>query len=335
MAPRATGPSSGGGRAHGGPHASTAGPLAGRSRALGARLRDAAVSDDGGRESPSGRPAPLGRLDEATVLTRLRGGDEALFRDVVDQLTPVMLRLARAHTPTAAAAQDAVQDTWLVVLDKLDTFQGRSSLKTWICGILVHKARRSGVREHRTLPFSSAWRDEHGPAVDRARFHGPGSDGATGTWASPPVRWDQLPEDQLAASELRRVIDAAIAGLPPRQREVITARDVLGMDAEETAAVLRVSAGNQRVLLHRARSKVRAVLEQYGVDVLAHRLAEPELDDDDDEAATATATATDGSRAPASPPTRGSDPPPQAPGPPALPAVPPALPRPEPNRSRS
>ena len=209
-----------------------------------------------------------GDVDEAIVLVRLREGDEAMFRDVVARLTPVLTRLARTYTPTTAAAQDVVQDSWLTVLDKLDSFEGRSSLKTWICGIVVNNARRSGRRENRTLPFSSAWRDDRGPAVEPGRFHGSGSGGQTGTWVSPPVRWDHLPEDRMAATELRQVIDSAIAALPTRQREVITARDVLGLDADETAAILAVSAGNQRVLLHRARGKVRAALEQYGADIV-------------------------------------------------------------------
>jgi len=157
-----------------------------------------------------------------------------------------------------------VQDTWLTVLDKLDGFEGRSTLKTWVCGILVNKARRHGVREARTLPFSS----DRGPAVDRARFCSRRSDGTTGTWSDPPVRWDHLPEHRLARKELRRVIDAAVAALPTRQREVITARDVVGMDAAEVALVLGLSNGNQRVLLHRARSKVRAALERYAADIL-------------------------------------------------------------------
>lgn len=216
-------------------------------------------------------PAGYGGLDEATLLSRLRSGDEVLFRDVVVQLTPILTRLARSYTPTTAAAQDAVQDTWLVVLDKLDAFEGRSSLKTWICGILVNKARRSGLSERRTLPFSSAWREDRLPAVDADRFHGSASAGPPGTWASPPVRWDLLPEEHVDAAELRRVIDTAIGELPTRQREVITARDVLGMDAEEAAEVLGLSTGNQRVLLHRARSKVRAALERYGVASLEER----------------------------------------------------------------
>ena len=207
-----------------------------------------------------------------------------MFRDFVRRLTPVLLRLSRSYTATDAAAQDAVQDTWLTFLDKLDSFEGRSSLKTWVCGIAVHTARRSGVREARSLPFSSAWRDDRSPAVDPDRFFSRRDTGTPGTWSSPPVRWDQIPEERLAETELRAVVDAAISALPLRQREVIVARDVVGMDADEAAAVLGLSSGNQRVLLHRARSKVRAALEQYGTDVLdqpGHRapISPPEEED--------------------------------------------------------
>lgn len=205
----------------------------------------------------SNRPA------DDDLLERLRAGDEERFRGFVTELTPTLHRLARSYTATDAAAEDAVQDTWLIVIDKLDSFQGRSSLSTWVCGVLVHTARRRGVREARVLPFSSAWRDDHAPAVDPSRFHGRTGSGVPGTWSDPPVRWDEMPEQQLAARELRVVIDRAIAALPVRQREVITVRDILGMSAAEAAAVLGVSSGNQRVLLHRARSKVRAELEGY------------------------------------------------------------------------
>lgn len=233
----------------------------------------AAGRERGPRTSSSAGQLTAGSLDrtgqpEDVLLARLRTGDDELFREIVVGLSPLLTRLARTYTPTDAAAQDAVQDTWLVVVDKLDSFQGRSSLRTWVCGILVHTARRSGVREARTLPFSSAWTDERRPAVDPARFHGRHDAGPTGTWCAPPVHWDEIPEDRLAAKELRSVIDGAIAALPVRQREVITARDVLGLDAAEAAAALGVSSGNQRVLLHRARSKVRAELELYGADTL-------------------------------------------------------------------
>ncbi len=217
---------------------------------------------------PGGREPDRLDGDGPSVVARLRAGDEVLFREVVRDLTPVLTRLARAYTQTDAAAQDAVQDTWVVVVDKLDSFQGRSSLRTWVCGILVHTARRSGVRESRSLPFSSAWRDDHALAVDPARFHGRRDAGTAGTWSVPPVRWDEMPEERLAAKELRATIDEAIAALPVRQREVIVARDVVGMDAAEAADILGVSSGNQRVLLHRARSKVRAALEQRGVDAV-------------------------------------------------------------------
>ena len=209
--------------------------------------------------------------DERELLARLRSGDEARFRQLVTDLTPVLTRLARTYTPTEVAAQDAVQDTWLVVIDKLDTFQARSSLKTWVCGILVHTARRGGVREARSIPFSSAWRDDHGPAVDPDRFHSRSDAGRTGSWCVPPVHWNEMPEDRLSAKELHRVIDTAIAALPLRQREVITARDVVGMGGAEAAAVLGISDGNQRVLLHRARSKVRAAIEDYSRDIDARR----------------------------------------------------------------
>jgi RNA polymerase sigma-70 factor (ECF subfamily) len=209
-----------------------------------------------------------GGLDDATLLARLQDGDEALFRDFVRRLTPMLLRLARSYTATDATAQDAVQDTWLTVLNKLDDFQGRSSLRTWVCGIAIHTARRSGVRESRSRPFSSVWTDDHSPAVDPDRFSRRRDAAPTGTWSMPPVRWDQSPEERLAEAELRMVIDAAISALPPRQRAIIVARDVIGMDAAEAAAVLALSTGNQRVLLHRARSTVRAELERYGTSVL-------------------------------------------------------------------
>ena len=192
----------------------------------------------------------------------LRSGDEDLFVELVRGLSPVLLRLARSCTSNDAAAQDAVQDTWVVVVDSLDAFAGRSSLKSWVCGICLHTARRRGVRESRTSPFSSL-RQGRGPAVDADRFAGRRDATPTGTWLVPPVRWDTQPEEHLAEAELRAAVKEAIGRLPVRQREVITARDVVGLDAAETAEALALSAGNERVLLHRARSRVRAELEEY------------------------------------------------------------------------
>jgi RNA polymerase sigma-70 factor (ECF subfamily) len=169
------------------------------------------------------------------------------------------------HVPSRAVAEEVVQDTWLGVVNGIDRFEGRSSLRTWIYRILLNNARTRGKRERRTLPFSYfRRRAEEGadaPAVEPERFQG--RRGAQpGAWARPPVEW-AAPEDRLATAEARQVLLEAIAALPPRQREVITLRDVQGLSAEEARNALDVSETNQRVLLHRARSKVRAELERY------------------------------------------------------------------------
>jgi RNA polymerase sigma-70 factor (ECF subfamily) len=169
------------------------------------------------------------------------------------------------HTPSRAVAEEVVQDTWVGVINGIDRFEGRSSLKTWIYRILLNNARTRGKRERRTLPFSYFRRraEEGGdePAVEPARFQG--RRGAEpGAWASPPVEWE-APEEKLATAEARQVMLEAIAALPPRQREVITLRDIQGFSAEEARNALGVKETNQRVLLHRARSKVREALERY------------------------------------------------------------------------
>jgi RNA polymerase sigma-70 factor, ECF subfamily len=183
----------------------------------------------------------------------------------VDELSPGLLRLAMQHVPSRAVAEEVVQDTWLGVINGIDRFEGRSSLRTWIYRILLNNARTRGVREKRTLPFSYfRRRGEEGsdePAVDADRFQGR-RDAAPGGWARPPVEWAS-PEERLASDEARTVLLEAIAALPPRQREVITLRDVQGFSSEEVRNALDVSETNQRVLLHRARSKVRAALERY------------------------------------------------------------------------
>ena len=170
-----------------------------------------------------------------------------------------------AHVPSRAVAEEVLQDTWLGVINGIDRFEGRSSLRTWIYRILLNNARTRGVRERRTLPFSSLRRrsEEGGdePAVEPERFQGRRGD-APGGWARPPVEWSS-PEEKLSADETRRVMLEAIAALPPRQREVLTMRDLQGLSAEEARNALEVSETNQRVLLHRARSKVRAALERH------------------------------------------------------------------------
>jgi RNA polymerase sigma-70 factor, ECF subfamily len=169
------------------------------------------------------------------------------------------------HVPSRAVAEEVLQDTWLGVINGIDRFEGRSSLRTWIYRILLNNARTRGVREKRTLPFSYFRRraEEGGdePAVDPDRFQSR-AEQYPGGWLRPPAEWSS-PEERLAAKETRRVMLEAIAALPPRQREVIAMRDIQGLSSEEVRNALDVSETNQRVLLHRARSKVRAALEHH------------------------------------------------------------------------
>ena len=203
--------------------------------------------------------------DEDALVEALRRGDEAAFAQLVDELNGPLTRLALAHVPSRAVAEDVVGDTWLGVIRGIDDFEGRSSLRTWIFQILLNIARTRGKREKRALPFSSLRRrDPEGrdePAVEPSRFEGPHGE-YPGHWARPPVEW-QAPEERLATEAARDVMLGAIAKLPERQREVLTLRDMLGYSAEEARNALDLSETNQRVLLHRARSKVRAALERY------------------------------------------------------------------------
>jgi RNA polymerase sigma-70 factor, ECF subfamily len=201
---------------------------------------------------------------DAELVAALRAGDQDAYAALVEELTPALTRLAMAHVPSRAIAEDVVQDTWLGVINGIDRFEGRSSLRTWIFQILLNTARTRGKREKRTLPFAAfrRWAEEgrDEPAVDADRFQGRrGED--PGAWARPPAEWSS-PEVLLGQEQARKVMLETIAGLPPRQREVITLRDILGYSAAEARNALDVSETNQRVLLHRARSKVRAALEE-------------------------------------------------------------------------
>jgi RNA polymerase sigma-70 factor (ECF subfamily) len=202
---------------------------------------------------------------DAALVETLRGGDEAAFARLVDELSPALLRVATMHVPSRAVAEEVVQETWLGVINGIDSFEGRSSLKTWIFRILLNTAKTRGERERRTVPFSilRRWREEgrDEPAVDPDRFQGRRGE-QPGAWARPPVEWD-APEDKLESEATRRVLLEAIAALPIRQREVITLRDIQGWPAGEARNALDISETNQRVLLHRARSKVRAALERH------------------------------------------------------------------------
>ena len=204
------------------------------------------------------RPDTATRLhpdEDAALLRDLRAGDEQAFERLLDKYGPSLLRLARLYVSSRAVAEEVVADTWLAVLTGLERFEERSSFKTWLFRILTNKAKTRGQREARTLPLSSLAfdGDEEETAVDVERF-------AAGHWASPPRG---VPEERLLAGEARARIEEAIAALPPNQRAVITLRDVEGLSAEEARNVLGVSETNQRVLLHRARSKVRAAFERY------------------------------------------------------------------------
>jgi RNA polymerase sigma-70 factor (ECF subfamily) len=205
-------------------------------------------------------PAPH---SDAGLVRALRQGDEEAFGELVDRYGPSMLRLAVMYVSSRAVAEEVVQEAWLAVLTGIDGFEERSSLKTWIFRILTNKAITRAEREGRTVPFSSLRDPESDePAVDPDRFVDTGVPGR-GPWATPPRALDRIPEERLLAREAQERIVAAIVALPPVQRAVITLRDVDGLTAEETCDVLGLTDGNQRVLLHRARSKVRAEFERY------------------------------------------------------------------------
>jgi RNA polymerase sigma-70 factor (ECF subfamily) len=195
----------------------------------------------------------------------LRSGDEAAFVKLVSQHHNTLLRVARTYVSDRAVAEEVVQETWLGVLRGLGGFEGRCSLKTWIFQILINRARTRGQREARTVPFSAlASPDTEGTesAVDPSRFAGPDSE-YPDHWATAPQQWDMTPEQLLLSGECRAHIEQAIAELPPVQRQVITLRDVQGWDSEEICNALGISESNCRVLLHRARSRVRQVMEDY------------------------------------------------------------------------
>src|SRR3954447_1130421 len=215
----------------------------------------------GHRHVPSPATTQFLSAHEAELLGRLRTGDEAAFEELVAQHYRAMLSLALSFVRTRAIAEEVVQEAWLGVLKGSDRFQGRSSLRTWILRIVSNIAKTKGVREARSVPFASlASDDEGGAAVDPDRFRGP-TDGFPGHWWAYPSDWRALPEQALHEQETLDAVTAAIDELPPAQRTVITMRDMVGCTPEEVCAALDVSDGNQRVLLHRARSRVRAALE--------------------------------------------------------------------------
>jgi RNA polymerase sigma-70 factor, ECF subfamily len=201
--------------------------------------------------------------DEADLVTRLRNGDEVAFQSIVARHHGTMIAVARSYVKSNDVAEEVVQEAWLGVLNGLDRFEGRSSLKTWILRILVNTALTRSEREARSIPFASLVpADEEEPAVEPERFRPPGAPFA-GHWTEYPGDWRSLPADALLARETVDVVKRAIEELPDAQRTVITMRDIAGFTAEEVREALDVSDSNQRVLLHRARSRIRAALESY------------------------------------------------------------------------
>jgi RNA polymerase sigma-70 factor, ECF subfamily len=187
---------------------------------------------------------------DAELVRRLRSGDEHAFTGLVERYHQPMLALAASFVPNLAVAEEVVQDTWLAALRGLDRFEGRSSLKTWLFRILVNRARTTGTREQRSVPVA-----DPEPAVDPSRFDG------SGGWADPPEHWIEAAEGRLEAGKLAHRVRAWIDDLPARQREVVLLRDVEGMSSEEVCTVLSLTEGNQRVLLHRGRSRLRQLFE--------------------------------------------------------------------------
>ena len=188
--------------------------------------------------------------DDAELLDRLRAGDEQAFVVLVRRHHDPMIRLACSFVPSRAVAEEVVQDTWMGVLRGIGGFEGRSSFRTWLFRILVNRARTAGARERRSVAVGDAE-----AAVDASRFD------VAGGWTAPPEQWIEDVDDRLRAGKLADRIRSAIEELPGRQREVVTLRDVEGLSSDEVCAVLEITDGNQRVLLHRGRSRVRQVLE--------------------------------------------------------------------------
>ncbi len=213
--------------------------------------------------SSAGDPSLRPPDPDAELLARLRHGDEAAFAELVDRWSAPMLRVALTQTRMRALAEEAVQDTWLAVLQGLDRFEERSTLKTWVFRILLYTCRGAAERERRVPPLSDVQRDDGHRSVPEDRFLPSDHPHWPGHWSQPPRSWTRTPDDALLTSELRRHLSSAVAALPQRQRQVLVLRDVEGWTSEEVCRLVGVLPGNQRVLLHRARSTVRAALEPY------------------------------------------------------------------------
>lgn len=208
---------------------------------------------------------PDAESSELKLLHALRNGDESAFGSLVDRYHTRLLRLARAYVPSNAVAEEVVQETWMGVVEGIHRFEGRSSLKTWIFQILTNRAKTRGKRESRYVSFSEATvpgDEDDDLGLEPERFHKSGA--LAGHWALPPSTWDeQTPERRLLSKEGMALMEKAIHALPANQRQVMILRDIEGIESEEICALLNISQSNQRVLLHRARTKVRSALNDY------------------------------------------------------------------------
>ena len=202
--------------------------------------------------------------DEQHLLTRLRKGDEGAFDELVNKHHGAMIRMVMGYVADREVAEEVVQDTWMAVIESLDRFEGRSSLRTWIFGILIHKAKDRGVREKRHTTFSAfeSHDDDNNEAVDPSRFQQTGE--WAGHWAFPPHPWDdQTPEKLLASQQAVNAMNRAIEALPPTLKAVLILRDVEGVEVKEVCELLTITESNLYVRLHRARERVRVAVETY------------------------------------------------------------------------
>lgn len=209
------------------------------------------------------KPSSRTRVEDQ-LIARLKQGDEGAFVELVNQHHSMLIRMAMGYVADREVAEEVVQDTWMAVIEGLNRFGGRSSLRTWTCGILIHKAKDRGVRERRHTTFSKleSYDDETEEAVDPSRFQQSGE--WAGHWAIPPQPWnDQTPEKLLASRQAVHAMQRAIETLPPTLKEVLTLRDVEGVDAKEVCKLLKITETNLYVRLHRARERVRAAVEAY------------------------------------------------------------------------
>jgi RNA polymerase sigma-70 factor, ECF subfamily len=207
-------------------------------------------------------PTSVLSADDVRVIDGLRAGDERVFEELVNRYHESLVRVARSYVGGRSIAEEVAQETWIAVIQGINRFEGRSSLKTWLFRILVYRARTRGERERRTTAMSELGHADGETLVDPERFLG-GDALWAGHWARPPRRWDGAAEQRLLEAETRSIVEHAIERLAENQRRVITLRDIEDLTSDEVGALLQISDGNQRVLLHRARAKIRSVLEEY------------------------------------------------------------------------